>query len=153
LSLTAMIVVSQFVAQRVSKPLAELVGFARDVSDGTAHRRAPAGDDEIGQLGAAFNDMLDRIEHSRKALVQSEKLGLAGLMAARVAHDIRNPLSSIKMQTQLLKQRVTGCRGKQGHCRGPARHRHGRSRHSRSSRSGPAGRGSPQSGEPERHRP
>ena len=108
LSLTAMIVVSQFVAQRVSKPLAELVGFARDVSDGTAHRRAPAGDDEIGQLGAAFNDMLDRIEHSRKALIQSEKLGLAGLMAARVAHDIRNPLSSIKMQTQLLKQRVTG---------------------------------------------
>lgn len=108
LSLTAMIVVSQFVAQRVSKPLDELVGFARDVSDGAAQRRAPAGDDEIGRLGAAFNDMLDRIEHSRKALVQSEKLGLAGLMAARVAHDIRNPLSSIKMQTQLLKQRVTG---------------------------------------------
>src|SRR5438876_1000389 len=35
-----------------------------------------------------------------EALVRSEKLALAGVMAARVAHDIRNPLSSIKMQTQ-----------------------------------------------------
>jgi signal transduction histidine kinase len=43
-----------------------------------------------------------------EALVRSEKLALAGLMAARVAHDIRNPLSSIKMQTQLLGARLRG---------------------------------------------
>jgi two-component system sensor histidine kinase HydH len=47
--------------------------------------------------------MLDRLDASRAALVRSEKLGLAGLFAARVAHDIRNPLSSIRMQTQLLR--------------------------------------------------
>jgi signal transduction histidine kinase len=41
-----------------------------------------------------------------EALVRSEKLALAGLMAARVAHDIRNPLSSIKMQTQLVGARL-----------------------------------------------
>jgi len=38
--------------------------------------------------------------------VRSEKLGLAGLMAAQVAHDIRNPLSSIKMQTQIVRGRL-----------------------------------------------
>src|SRR5260370_171071 len=43
-----------------------------------------------------------------EALVRSEKLALAGLMAARVAHDIRNPLSSIKMQTQLVAARLRG---------------------------------------------
>jgi len=43
-----------------------------------------------------------------EALVRSEKLALAGLMAARVAHDIRNPLSSIKMQTQLVGARLRG---------------------------------------------
>jgi signal transduction histidine kinase len=42
------------------------------------------------------------------ALVRSEKLALAGLMAARVAHDVRNPLSSIKMQTQLIGARFRG---------------------------------------------
>lgn len=41
-------------------------------------------------------------------LVRAEKLGVAGLIAARVAHDIRNPLSSIKMQTQLLRSRLRG---------------------------------------------
>ena len=50
--------------------------------------------------------MLDRLEQSRAALVRSEKLALAGLFAARVAHDIRNPLSSIKMQTQLLRSKL-----------------------------------------------
>jgi signal transduction histidine kinase len=108
LSLTAMIAVSLVVARRISAPLDELVHITQDVSDKTPHRRAPVGDDEVGRLGAAFNEMLGRLEQSRKALVQSEKLGLAGLMAARVAHDIRNPLSSIKMQTQLLKGRLPG---------------------------------------------
>src|SRR6266508_4877328 len=108
LSLTAMIAVSLAIARRISAPLDELVRITHDVSDHAPHRRAPVGDDEVGRLGAAFNEMLERLEHSRKALVQSEKLGLAGLIAARVAHDIRNPLSSIKMQTQLLKARVHG---------------------------------------------
>jgi signal transduction histidine kinase len=51
--------------------------------------------------------MLERLERSQEALVRSEKLGLAGLFAARVAHDIRNPLSSIKMQTQLLRAKAS----------------------------------------------
>jgi signal transduction histidine kinase len=102
LSLTAMIVVSQFVARRVTAPIDDLVTFTREVSPDGSPSRAHTGPDEIGRLGGAFNDMLDRLDRSRDALVRSEKLGLAGLMAARVAHDIRNPLSSIKMHTQLV---------------------------------------------------
>lgn len=108
LSLTAMILVSQIVARRISAPLDDLVRFTHDVADGLSPRRAPVGTDEVGRLGLAFNEMLERLEESKKALVQSEKLGLAGLIAARVAHDIRNPLSSIKMQTQLLHAQARG---------------------------------------------
>ena len=102
LSLTAMIIVSQFVARRVTAPIDDLVAFTREVSPDGSPSRARTGHRRDRPAGGAFNEMLDRLDRSRDALVRSEKLGLAGLMAARVAHDIRNPLSSIKMQTQLV---------------------------------------------------
>jgi signal transduction histidine kinase len=101
-SVLVMVIVSQVVARRVTAPLDALVAFTREVSPGASTRRATVGGDEVGRLAAAFNDMLDRLDRSRDALVRSEKLALAGLMAARVAHDVRNPLSSMKIQAQLL---------------------------------------------------
>ncbi len=111
LGLLVLVFVGQLVARRVTQPLDRLVTFTRDVSSGSAGRRAPVGHDEVGTLASAFNDMLDRLEKAQGALVQSEKLALAGLMAARVAHDIRNPLSSLKMQAQLLRSRVSSNEG------------------------------------------
>lgn len=106
-SLVALVLVSQFVARRVTAPLDQLVRFARDTSTGN-RGRARAGDDEVGRLGQAYNDMMDRLDASQSALVRSEKLALAGLLAARVAHDIRNPLASMKIHAQLLESRVRG---------------------------------------------
>jgi signal transduction histidine kinase len=101
-----MVLVSHSVVRRVTAPLDRLVRFVRELSPTDRRRRADVGQDEIGALAQAFNDMLDRLEKSQDALVRSEKLALAGCIAARVAHDIRNPLSSIKMQTQLLRTRL-----------------------------------------------
>ena len=108
LGIVAMFLVSQAVVKRVTAPLDRLVQFAREVTPEGSRRRAQVGDDEVGTLADAFNGMLDRLERSQDALVQSEKLALAGQFAARVAHDIRNPLSSIKMQTQLVRDRLRG---------------------------------------------
>jgi signal transduction histidine kinase len=105
LGVVVMVLVSQIVTRRVTGPLDRLVAFTRDVSPGGSRRYAAAGDDEIGRLAAAFNEMLDRLAGAQDALVRSEKLAVTGLLAARVAHDIRNPLSSIKMQAQLLQSR------------------------------------------------
>jgi signal transduction histidine kinase len=105
LSVIALVIVSQVVARRVTAPIDRLVRFVRTASN-QSPARAEVGNDEIGALAGAFNGMLDRLDESRAALVRSEKLGLAGLFAARVAHDIRNPLSSIKMQTQLLQTKL-----------------------------------------------
>jgi signal transduction histidine kinase len=106
--LLAVFLISQLVTRRVTAPLDQLVTFTRTVSDTPdTTARAGTGTDEVGRLGTAFNEMLDRLRQSREALVRSEKLGLAGLLAARVAHDIRNPLSSMKMEAQLLQRRAT----------------------------------------------
>jgi signal transduction histidine kinase len=108
LGVLVLIVVTQAVVRRVTAPLERLVQFVRTLSPHDSSSRADVGDDEIGSLAEAFNAMLDRLDESRAALVRSEKLGLAGLFAARVAHDIRNPLSSIKMQTQLMRSKLAG---------------------------------------------
>lgn len=105
-SLAVMILVSQVVARRVTSPMDRLVAFTQDISTGAGHGRAEEGGDDVGRLGRAFNAMLDRLELSQRKLVQSEKMALAGLMAARVAHDIRNPMASIKINTQMLAARV-----------------------------------------------
>lgn len=107
-SVLVMVLVSQATVRRMTRPLQRLVQFARERSPSDVRRLTDIGDDEIGAVAKAFNEMLDRVDQAQSALVRSEKLGLAGMMAARVAHDIRNPLSSIKMQTQLIRARLRG---------------------------------------------
>jgi signal transduction histidine kinase len=102
ISLIVMIGAGQLVARQVTAPIVRLASFAERVSTSHLKDRAEAGEDEVGRLGGAFNGMLERLDAAQAAVVKAEKLGIAGLMAARVAHDVRNPLSSIKMQTQLL---------------------------------------------------
>jgi signal transduction histidine kinase len=92
----------------VTRPLEALVRFTNEVAGGDTSRRAQEDSTEVGTLAAAFNAMLQRLEQSLGAQVRSEKLALAGLFAARVAHDIRNPLASIKMQTDVLRARLRG---------------------------------------------
>ncbi|HUQ89649.1 MAG TPA: ATP-binding protein [Vicinamibacterales bacterium] len=104
-SLAALVLVSQLVARRVTAPIDNLVRFSQEVGGGTS-RRAHEGDDDVGRLGRAFNQMLDRLDESKVTKVRNEKLALAGLFAARVAHDIRNPLASMKINTQMLEPAV-----------------------------------------------
>jgi signal transduction histidine kinase len=106
LSAVLMMFVGQFVVGRVTAPLQRLVTFVRSLSPSDFNKRAAVSNDEFGAVAEAFNGLLDRLEQAQTALVRSEKLAVAGLLAARIAHDVRNPLSSIKMQTQLLQARL-----------------------------------------------
>jgi len=67
--------------------------------------------DEVKAIGQKFRDLekdvdqahLD-LEQSRGHLMQSEKLAMAGKLAAGVAHTIRNPLTSVKMRLFSLER-------------------------------------------------
>ena len=52
-------------------------------------------------------DITDKKEETEGLLQKSEKLALVGQMAAGIAHEIRNPLTSIKGFVQLFKSKYT----------------------------------------------
>lgn len=58
--------------------------------------------DEIGQLVESYNAMLEKLSESRKALAKSERESAWREMAKQVAHEIKNPLTPMKLSIQHL---------------------------------------------------
>jgi two-component system nitrogen regulation sensor histidine kinase NtrY len=61
-------------------------------------------DDEIGQLVEAYNDMIAKLEKRTEALRRSEREGAWREMARQVAHEIKNPLTPMKLSIQHLQR-------------------------------------------------
>lgn len=95
------------IAKNITAPVKRLVTVTQQVASGDLTREGQVTTrDEIGELTLAFNQMTRQLRQSQQELVETERLAMAGKMAAAFAHDIRNPLSSIKMMIQLLRKRV-----------------------------------------------
>lgn len=62
--------------------------------------------DEIGALVNEYNKMVMKLEQSAKALAQSEREGAWREMARQVAHEIKNPLTPMKLSIQYLQKAI-----------------------------------------------
>lgn len=60
---------------------------------------APA---EVASLAASFNQVLDRLEATRRDLEHAARLAAVGRLAASVVHELRNPLCGIQMNARIL---------------------------------------------------
>lgn len=87
------------------KPLTALSNAAAAIGRGDFSQRVEAsGDTEIGRLALAFNAMsadLAQLRELERRLAHQEQLSAIGRVAARVAHDINNPLTVIANTAQL----------------------------------------------------
>jgi signal transduction histidine kinase len=68
------------------------------------YRAAPASDD-FGEIHAAIGKMADRRIELEETLRRQDRLAALGKVVAGVAHEIRNPLNSIRLQLELHKRR------------------------------------------------
>lgn len=66
------------------------------------------GNDEISVLVNEYNKMVKKLEESAIALAQSEREGAWREMARQVAHEIKNPLTPMKLSIQYLQRAIDG---------------------------------------------
>jgi len=122
LTLAAILIIVMFVSRSISNPIRILAEASKQISAGnlqqtvTIHLR-----DELGDLAERFNFMVKSLRESREServsyeslvlaredLLRAEKLAAVGEIAASIVHEVRNPLSSVKMNLQILESRLS----------------------------------------------
>jgi signal transduction histidine kinase len=86
------------------RPMGDIIEGARRISEGQLEHRIPEhGVAEIEDLARAINRMAVELAASRDALVEKERQAALGALVPVVAHNIRNPLASIRATAQLIE--------------------------------------------------
>lgn len=90
------------------RPLLDLTRAAAAIGRGELRQRLPArGRNEIARLVEAFNNMSEGLARTRELeqqLQHRERLSAIGRVAARVAHDLNNPLTVISNAATLAQR-------------------------------------------------
>lgn len=95
--------------RRITRSLEAVATAARAVARGDLQRQLDvADDDEVGQLAQDFNTMTQSLRTTLRELAQREALAAIGEFASSLAHEVRNPLTSVRLDLQLLDERLTG---------------------------------------------
>ncbi len=93
------------VARQISRPLAALTRATRDVAAGDLDRTVTVrGAREFSELTDSFNSMTAQLRASREQLAAVERDLAWKEMARQVAHEIRNPLTPMKLAAQHLQR-------------------------------------------------
>ena len=103
------ILVSTWVAARMTRPIDQLAAAARQVTAGNWDTEVRIESrDELGQLAEAFNRMTHELLQQRERLVQSERVAAWRELARRLAHELKNPLFPLQITVEnLVRARET----------------------------------------------
>ena len=95
------------VSNRLTRPLKYIQDSLRNVQIGAKYRPIEYdGTDEIGELVKEYNLKVGELQKNAEALAKSERESAWREMAKQVAHEIKNPLTPMKLSIQHLKRSV-----------------------------------------------
>ena len=97
--------VGRRVSAAISRPIDRLGNFAERISAGERNiEEHLEGPEELQRLGVVMTSMAKRIDDFEVGMMRENRYKALGEMAARVAHEIKNPLTAIKLHLQLLQE-------------------------------------------------
>ncbi|HJR70682.1 MAG TPA: ATP-binding protein, partial [Gammaproteobacteria bacterium] len=89
----------------ITRPVERLSRMAERIADGERDVEVRVEQpDEIGALTSALNAMAKKLAAYENELAERTRLAALGEMAARIAHEIRNPLTAIALKLELLAE-------------------------------------------------
>lgn len=99
------LVFSLWLGRKVTRPLAKLEAALPSIGGDEAPRGLPeAGPREIVRLSAALRETHASLVDEKDKRRHAERLALLGRMATSLAHEVRNPVSAIRLHAQLLER-------------------------------------------------
>lgn len=109
------ITLGTYISKKIINPLVLLNQTVKRVSQGELGAKVEIiGYGEIKELSLAFNEMSTKIKelvhsikNAQENLIRAEKFYALGEFSAAIAHEIKNPLTSIKMLMQTVKEEGT----------------------------------------------
>ncbi|HWA06892.1 MAG TPA: ATP-binding protein, partial [Ignavibacteria bacterium] len=98
-----LIFIVNFLSYRISNPILRLQKATEQLSQGNIDVQVRSNSkDEIGELVQSFNRMIKELKRSRAELKKAEREGAWRDIARQVAHEIKNPLTPMKLAMQHL---------------------------------------------------
>lgn len=98
--------VSRRLAREMARPIQELVGWSHRLAAGERIPAPTRGEEtevvEVRALRAALRDASSRLAESRRRELEAERLRAWGEMARRVAHEMKNPLTPLRLAAYRL---------------------------------------------------
>jgi two-component system nitrogen regulation sensor histidine kinase NtrY len=99
--------IALFLANKITSSFSLISAKMREVNLGSVNEEITwKNKDEIGALVNEYNKMVKKLEASAVALARSEREGAWREMARQVAHEIKNPLTPMKLSIQHLQRAI-----------------------------------------------
>jgi len=104
----SIIILSAYNLERsIVNPIKKLRESTKEISKGNFDVNLEfESSDEINELAADINKMANNLSKNQIELLKAEKLRSIGELASRLGHDLRNPLSTIKTTSAIIKMKA-----------------------------------------------